>query len=220
MPQFPLDDQAASLYRDYQLVNDYQLNEGVFALPVAEEAPSGPEELKAWSPVQIVRAHSAFRVRTVSFDAKKQQAPPVVPKPADTGAFKFLGGNLTLPAPTLTMNLSDFDWRAYGTFVFVEGTISRPEDGYIIGSGPYTLQSQKDNYDAFGGSVPAPSRVGGEPIVGGAIAQAGPDAWVGQLQANQVAFDAPYWINCPSLMAGVFNMNDTMLNAGPAPSGD
>lgn len=216
MPQIAYDSVQASLYDEYAIQNDYELAEGVFALPLAQMPPGtasgGDGTLADWSPVVLVRAHAPHRVRRMSFSVVKKQAPPVLPRPADAGAFKFVGGGISAPVPTMGPDQSNFNWRVAGQYVFVEDVVSRPEDGLVLGMQPWAYQSQVENITALGGTPPALATAG-------AIAEAGTDAQVGLAQAGVVDFTKPYWYNTPSFLPGTFFSDDRLVNGGPPVAG-
>lgn len=130
--QASLDQEQTQLYGDYGLNNSYTFVSGAFALPVATEDEDE-------SPVDVVQAFKAYRVRNVSFAAKKNATPPVVPAPESVGAFSFLGGEINVPAPVPTTNHS-FQWEVGGELMFVCTAAS--SEGLILGNRPMIFEQQ------------------------------------------------------------------------------
>jgi hypothetical protein len=178
------DYRQAGLYDNFGLENDYTLVEGVFALPVAEETPTDPTALAAWSPVHTVRAHAPYRIRTVDFTVRKTGNPPVVPSPGSAGKHTFLGGVLAFAHPSFNLTLGRYDWTVGGSYSFVETCRSNVEDGFVLGGGSFGLESQVYNASQLQPSTPAY----------GAISAAGTDARRGYSQASQISMDNPGWI--------------------------
>lgn len=198
-------DSLPPLYYDGpNIVNEYKVVPGVCILPVAEEPPDDTSELKDWSPVVKLRLHSAFRVRNASFRAMKQNAPPILPSPVDTGAFIFTGGNLTFN--NTYVNNGQFNWNCSTEFTYVENCVSRNEDGYVLGTPPFFYPSQADAARAVGGSPQVDSP--------GAIGYAGPDAKTGWTYQTQLG---PGGYNIISYFPGAF-FNDQLMNAALSPS--
>lgn len=179
------------------LLNDYTLMSGVCVIPVAEEPPEDPEELKTWSPVIKLQLHAPYRIRNAKYIARKNNSPPVLPSPGDTGKFIFLGGSVSfLNAPN---SASNFDWSCNAAYSYVENCVSRTLDGFVLGTIPFQLMSQTQNQQAAGGSPTIPY---------GAISEAGLDAKVGWLQSAT----GPTYYNTPSYFPGLF-FNDGLMNA-------
>lgn len=193
----------AEQYRGAVTKDSYDLREGLFVLPVAEEPPELTAELAAWTPVAIVRAHAPYRLRTSAFTYKKDNNPPVIPSPVSVGAFGFIGGelNFDLPAP----NTSGFcyNWTVNGAYVFVENCRSSPEDGFVLTNLPFSTVTQQVNASL----PPATPNLG-------AIAYAGADARRGVAQGNLIDGSKPFWLyNTTSYFPPIL-INDEILNGG------
>jgi hypothetical protein len=201
--QFP-DDYQCNLYKGLVIDNAYQFEPGVCVLPVAEDAPTDPQALAAWSPVVVVRLHAPYRLRRAVYRSDKQTNPPVLPEPADTGAFVFLKGTASL-ANSINMDLSTFDWSGVGDYLFVENCVSRTEDGLVLGSPPWLWLSTQLN-----SVTTAPTQ--------GAVVQAGQDAWIGYSQGLDAAANnasgGNWWYNTSSYYPGTM-FDGAILNAGP-----
>ena len=206
-----LDNNQALQYTDAN-VNTFEFNPGVCILPIAEDPPTDPVALAAWSPVVVLRLHAPYRIRTHRYGAYKQNAPPVVPKPADEGAFVFIGGQVRVNC-AMNMSLSLYDWDVNTQFQYVENCVSRPQDGMVLGVPPYTTLSSQDNSQIYGGALDIGTAASGG--LQGAIRLAGYDAKVGYNQGKQVDFDStiPYVYNSPSFFPGNF-FSDLLANGG------
>ncbi len=200
-----------SLYPNGVVIdNVYIFRPGVCILPVAEDPPTDPDQLKNWSPVVKLQLHAPYRQRTVNYDAVKQNNPPVMPTPGDVGAFVFTGGIMTFNN-SLNATFSNYDWHCTATFTTVENCVSRPQDGFVLGVPPYLpgFGTELQNAQQYGLQPPADGI--------GAVAQAGAYALIGNNQANQVVFGGAqtgWGYNTPSFYSGVF-LNPTLINAGP-----
>lgn len=186
-------------------VNDYEFHPGVCVLPVCEDPPSvaDPATNRAFSPVEVGRVHAPYRVRNYKNHSVKQQNPPVMPTPASVGSFVFLGGSLGV-ANGLNSTGQRFDWEAAAEYTFVENCVSRPADGLVLGSPPYSLISQFENLVAVG--LPPQSQLVG------AVASAGSDVKVGYQQAAAQAAaissdDAWSYTTCSFFPGQLFDPN-------------
>lgn len=184
------------------IVNTYQIEQGVCILPLAEDPPTDPTKLAAWSPVVVLRLHSPYRIRTAKFAAKKNLTPPVIPSPSDTGAFVFVGGNLAF---TNVINpAGGHDWTNQTAYVYVENCVSRTEDGFVLGTPGFTYPSQYDNARLVGGTPQVDSP--------GAIAYAGEDAKIGYyLSRNETLAMSIGLYNTISYFPGTL-FNDGLMN--------
>lgn len=225
MPQ-PYDTPQVSLYPDgAAILNDYTLDPGVCVLPLAEDPPTSFEELKTWSPVVILRLHAPYRIRRLRHQSTKENGAPVMPSPVDSGAFKFVGGNVVI-ATALNQTFHNFDFTVVSDYLFVENCVSRPQDGFILGSPPWPYDTGLRNARDF------PPTVGNPPVGSGllgAIRFAGTDVRVGYTQAQEavqamtasvdpntgaVITPVGYGYNTPSFFPGQF-LNDQLVNGGP-----
>ncbi len=155
---YTLDQEQTQLYKDYDLQNDYTFVSGAFALPVAGEEDGT-------SPVDVVQAFRPYRVRNLKFSASKNNSPPILPSPQTTGAFSFLGGDISVPSPYPTSNNS-FQWTANGELTFV--CTAATTDGLILGNRPMIFEQQAAIPQFSSGSdLPADVQVAGRgPIAG------------------------------------------------------
>jgi len=135
---FTLDQEQVGLYKDYPFTNNYTLMSGRFVLPVALDNPTTTE-----SPVDVIQAFTPYRMRTLSFAADKEGTPPLFPAPSTSGAFTFIGGDLTLPAPAPQAN-GRFRWSGSGEYVFVSTAQQEATLGFVIGQRPFVYASQDD----------------------------------------------------------------------------
>lgn len=187
-----LDNYQGHRYNKTGTVNDYELVAGVYLLPVAEsEDTTDP----TWSPVDLIQAHAPYRIRTLQFRAEKHASPPLMPAPADTGAFKFLGGNLAFMPPRVDANGGHLTWGSYGDYTFVENCRSSLSDGFVLGLNlPFATTFQQ-----------GVSTVGENPAQYGAISQAGNDARLGFVVGQQLSMTDPaYSYDVPSFVPAVF----------------
>lgn len=154
-----LDQEQAELYTRAGWVNEYDFAPGVMILPVAEEPPSNPLQTSTpWSPVVAVRAHAPYRTRTVTYSAKKTNAPPFLPTPTDSGDFLFVGGSVAIPYPTLAIN-GLYEWDATAQYTYVSATNNAAGDGLVLGGPAFVTTIQAQNALSGGNLVGAPSDV-------------------------------------------------------------
>lgn len=192
------------LYKDYNVVNEYHIEPGVFVLPVAEAEPADPVELANWSPVVVVQAFAPARYRKAVFAVEKSRRPPVLPAPDDTGSSVFVGGDLTFGSPRFNLTSQDWDWSAAGEYNFVESARHAYTDGFVIGGLPLPLQTQVDAASAY----PAAQ------LYVGAVAAAGRDARIGVTQGNDINLNDPAWnYTCCSLFPGQLFSTDVLNGA-------
>lgn len=184
MPTDKVDVPHAGSYKSHQLYNQYELVEGLFHLPVAENPPEDEQELAEWSPVVTVRAFAPHRIRHVQFATKKFGAPPVIPSPETTGAFTFIGGAINFPAPILSADGTGFTWNVSGEYGFVETVRSSPDDGFVLGSDPIPNSVYQEMRKIYGG--------GGQPEQG-AVASAGEEVRIGYAEGQAVDFSNSYY---------------------------
>lgn len=181
--------------------NDYDIKEGLFALPVAEEPPTDPGELAEWSPVQCVRAHAPYRIRKVTFIHQKTGNPPSVPSPISAGAFNFLGGMVAFDTPRPNLSMCSFDWRVGGEYLFVEDCVSRPGDGFVLGNNPFPTTMDVDNNKHY---APAELDIG-------AVAYAGENARRGYTQSQEIRMETNWLYNNTSYFPGDL-LNEEAVN--------
>ena len=200
----PKDTRKAISYDRLAGDNDYRYDPGVFALPVAELPPTDPVALANWSPVQMVQAYAPQMVRTARFYAKKKGGPPVIPKPADTGSFKILGGTISFEAPVANSNGGRFDWSVGGEYTFVQAVRVDPTDGFVLNGCPIELEIQRQNFQNYGLPSQPPALV----------ASASTDVQVGYSQAQQINFEDPYWNYTTSTYYPGAMLDGNLLNGG------
>lgn len=187
------------------VTNEYTIVPGVCILPVAESAPCNPAELAEWSPVVVLRLHSPYRIRKVSYSGKKSRTPPILPSPNDVGAFVFTGGTLMFHAPEINQSMVSSDWPVETQYTYIENCPSRTIDGFVLGVPSYPMVVQQENLALAGGT--------GTPQFG-AIAQAGQDAKVGWTLSQGLNLDYTNWTyNCQAYYPGVL-FNDNLPNGG------
>ncbi len=208
---FPAADNQQDLYQNgVDQNNTYTFEPGTCVLPVAEDPPTDPELLKTWSPVDVIKLHAPYRVRRVSYKTLKQNNPPVIPKPQDTGAFVFLSGAVSV-GTILNQSFTNFDWAVSGEYVYVENCVSRIEDGLILGIGPYQWFVTPANALQYG--TPSMSSLVG------AVAQAGLAPLVGLQMSGQISPDSGAWgYNEPSFFPGRFFSSDLLNGGAPVQS--
>lgn len=207
-PLLPLDNTQVGLYDESLIDNVYTFDPGVCILPLAEDPPTNVQELKTWSPVVVLRLHAPYRVRHVKYDNKKQNNPPVTPTPDDIGSFIFLNGSIRVANKPTTQGVT-YDWSVQTNYVYVENCVSRPDDGLILGSQPFTLFVTEENNNYTGIANPA--------TLLGAISRAGYDVLVGVAQGDfaEVWYqsDNAWGYNTPSYYPG-FLFEPNLINGG------
>lgn len=206
----PNDSRQSGSYINGSLVqNEYQFEPGICTLPLAEQPPTDPIALAAWSPVVNLQLHAPYRIRNVRTTNVKENNPPVIPTPADTGAFVFVSGNVSV-VPTLNTTFANFDWTVVTDYLFVENCVSRPQDGLVLGTQPFTLTPNVLNNVQYGNL--------GTPQIG-AVAVADQNAKTGYNMGNvivsgsQGVLNEVWGYNCPSFFPGTL-FNSNLLNGG------
>lgn len=198
------DVQTPLYYGGEDIKNAYAFMSGVCVLPLAEEPPTDEFELETWSPVVIARLHAPYRIRRVVYDVEKQNTPPVIPTPGvDAGKFVFVGGALGIH-PVQNQTFTMWDWKVAAEYVYVEDCVSRPEDGFVLGTPPWEWQSTLE-------AVLPP----GTPTIG-AISQAGTEPRMGYTAGETIDTEDgmnPYFYSFPSYLPGAF-LNDSLINGG------
>lgn len=174
------DTKQYALYKHYSADNTYRMEPGVFVLPLAADEEDLAE---GETPVRTVKAHAAFRVRDMKFAAKKSDAPPCIPSPESAGAFTFIGGAIRFNGPSANQTLMSWDWVVEGQYTFVEDCNSTPDDGFVLTSLPFQLETQEQNRLQYGVGNPTT----------GAVAVAGEDAKTGFAQASQINTQSQHW---------------------------
>ena len=205
----PFDDAQAPLYpQGIGNTNEYTLDPGVCILPIAEEPPTDLTELAEWSPVVVLRLHAPYRIRRQRMHAEKQNNPPVIPTPADTGKFIFTSGSIVF-ANTLNNSGQNFDWLVETEYMYVEDCVSRNEDGFVLGACPFVFEPSQNNLINMGG-LPTPPTIG-------AISQAGAEPLLGWGMSRTLATvtnSAFGWgYNVPSYYPGTL-LNENLANGG------
>lgn len=163
--------------------NEYRVHSGTFALPLAEDPPTNPEERANWSPVAVVKAHAPYAERVVTFDTKKRSGPPVIPSPESAGPFTFLGGAIHFDGPAVGGSGATFDWSVRGAYSYVMDVRFDPNDGFVLTGFPFPLATQVANKIQYQGQAPTE----------GPVAEAGEDVVTGYQQAQQINMQSPYW---------------------------
>jgi len=171
----PIETVQMGMYHRTGNSNTYSFVPGTCVLPVAEEPPTSPTELAAWSPIVVFQLHAAYRIRRLTNLADKENNPPVVPAPGDTGSFVFVGGAVTV-TPNFNNSVRNYDWAVGCEYTYVENCVSRIEDGLVLGGVPYPTDAATINQQQYQ-SVP--------PQIG-AVAHAGTNAVVGYNQGRAI----------------------------------
>lgn len=204
-----LDQAQAELYTRAGWTNEYEFHPGVMILPVAEAPPSNPLLLADWSPVVAVPAHAPYRSRNVTYSARKTNSPPMLPTPTDSGAFKFVGGSVAVPYPTLGVN-GLYEWDATAQYTFISTANNAAGDGLVLGGPPFVTTIQAQNVLAGGNLAGAPADVvqsGVGPKVGYSIAKT--------LNVN----DPNYSYSEPTFLPATFFSTDMVTGPSTYPAG-
>lgn len=177
-----LDAAQSDHYRSLGLENDYAFVSGTHILPLAEDPPTDPAELAAWKPFVAVKTHADYRVRNFRYTAAKERTPPVMPAPADHGAYTFVGGSLSIPHPAVQSDGS-VRWTATANYLFVEGCASNTTTGFVIGNSVDALPQQVENAGYAGNATDAPAN----------IQQGGVGPKAGWVLGKLINLDYPAW---------------------------
>lgn len=215
-----LDTTQSPLYTKGSLqTNDYKLQPGVCVLPIAEEPPTDLQALESWSPVVVLRLHAPYRLRKYRTQQIKNNNPPIVASPGDTGKFVFIGGDIVFE-PRMNITNRNFDWTVVTEYTYVENCVSRNQDGFVLGSSPWKWEASIENAQALGGIPPIPpigaiSEAGLEPIIGyymagSIVASIGASIGLGVVGLGT---ELPWGYNVPSYYPGVL-LNDNLANGG------
>ncbi len=212
------DTQQRQLYPEGAIVtNDYSIMPGVCILPIAEDPPTNDADLKNWSPVIVAKLHAPYRIREHRTSSVKQNNPPVMPSPSDSGVFIFVSGSLSF-SNSLNSSFVNYDWGVEANYTFVENCVSRNQDGFVLGIPPYRLPTNVELINANTYTIAPPN----DGI--GAVAQAGAYVTTGYNQALAVIGSsgtgftsaAGWGYNTPSYYSGLF-FNSELINGGPQP---
>jgi len=171
----PLETSQMGMYHKTGNSNTYSFMPGTCVLPIAEEPPTSTTELAAWSPVVVFQLHAAYRIRRLTNVADKENNPPVVPAPGDTGSFVFVGGSVTV-TPNFNNSVRNYDWAVASQYTYVENCVSRIQDGLVLGGVPYPTDASELNLNQYQLNPPSI----------GAVAHAGVNAIVGYAQGNSI----------------------------------
>jgi len=171
----PLEDRQVNFYEDADILNVYTFMQGICVLPIAEQPPTDLTALAAWSPVVTLQLHAPYRIRKYSSGTKKQNNPPVVAAPDNSGAFVFVGGSIGFSCG-FNQTMYNSDWNVDTEYVFIENCVSRPQDGFILGKLPASITVDTDNLVTV---------TPGSPTIG-AVAQASQVAKVGWQQGISI----------------------------------
>jgi hypothetical protein len=201
IPDYP----HRQLYKHYNVADGYNIDPGVMILPLAVDEPTDPVERAAFVPFEVVRAHAPIMYRTTPFDAVKDNAPPKVPQPADTGAFVFLSGDLLFQGGRLSTDGLNSTWEVGGEYAFaMAGSVSLAlETGLVKQSRPIPTEVGKYLQSQYAGGQGPGDLV---------IANAGNDVKSGYVESLSVSFTGSsytYWST--SFFPGKF-FDSTMLN--------
>lgn len=177
----PNDIVQSTLYDGITNANSYDMMPGVCILPLAEDPPTDLESLAEYSPVVIARLHAPYRIRKYNFSEHKQNNPPVIQTPEDTGAFVFVGGSLSFYTQ-FNSTWWNSDWTVDGSYIYIENCVSRPQDGFVLGSvTPFTNDPDASATSYYTGDSEQPQ------ITIGAIAFAGDNAQAGFIYGQYIA---------------------------------
>lgn len=208
-----VDSSQAGLYRDADKQNDYWVEPGVCILPLAQLPPTNLTDLATWSPVVKLQLHAPYRIRRFRYSAIKDNNPPIVPSPQNTGDFIYCGGTISFKT-VLNSTECNFSWAVAADYYYVEACISRPQDGFVLGMCPWIYSMDVQNQEGYGSSVPSL----------GAISDAGILAVIGynmsQASNPQTGdYSSSGWgYNSDTYFPGVLLMAD-QANAGPPANG-
>lgn len=197
----PYDQAQMNLYPNGVGINNiYTMMSGVAVLPIAGNPPEDPALLADWSPVVVLKLHAEYRVRKVSRSATKQNTPPVMATPQDVGKFVFLGGSMVF-SNAINTSMYQSDWTVDSETIYVENCVSRPQDGFVLGTPPFLYQAAADAKSDYSGGTP--------PTVG-AVASAGAMAQAGYKEAEDTMVPySPSGGVPPSIPATVAYANPT-----------
>lgn len=153
----PFNDAAqAALYKSYHNNNSYKYVTGLVIVPLAADTPASGED--AILPF-VVRLHQPYTIRKQTFDATKEQTPPVMPAP-DTGEFAdtLISSTMVIPMPQLNQTSTpSFTYTVGGEHIYLGRIPYSTSTGFPAGLWPFksellqTLQGPAIN--ALGGLV-------------------------------------------------------------------
>jgi hypothetical protein len=208
----PLELQADSYSPQSGVTDAWDVNPGIAILPVAltqEELDSGV------SPVVVVRLHSPYRMKRVTFNFQKANTPPIVPAPTDSGTFTFIGGSLTFPFPSHNTTLTGRTWTVAGDYLFVEnapGDVLNG-DGFVNTSPPWWTFDQTARMTA--GYYAAAAAIGAAQGAGNTIGSAGLAAQCGYGAALATDLTNPNYDYSEPVYYPTIFLNDTLVKGGP-----
>ncbi len=175
-----LDGPQAPRYNNADLLNHYAIETGVYIMPVAEAPPTDPVALANWKPFVEVRLHAPYRMRKVSYTAQKDITPPIIPEPADSGAYTFLAGSVSIPHPKVRPN-GEFCWTVATDYFYAEASPSHSESGFVLGGIFDTFDTPGQGLGASASDAPA------------SVREAGADVKAGWYLAKSIDLNNPAW---------------------------
>lgn len=200
------DNQQSGNYKQAGGFDEYQIETGLIAVPVAEEPPTDPTALASWSPVRFIRVHPPYRRRFVHFKASKNGTPPQLPPPESSGACVLMSGMVAYQTPQIDSTLGNYTWTGTVQHEYIENCRHSHSDGYLLTNLPWTTPTQADMQMSIGQGFTPPF---------GAIAQAGADARTGYTAALQLSpshlTQTNFTYTIPSYLPPLF-FNDQMIN--------
>lgn len=102
------DREQANAYRGFESDSDFSYDPGVMVLPVASQDPKTVK----------VRFHGGFSKRVVSFTARKNGNPPVVPAPDDTDRETLVMATVTVKTPVPDTTNNGYVWFVSGNYTY------------------------------------------------------------------------------------------------------
>lgn len=168
MSRYPNDANQAGNYESGGNANEYQFFPGTCILPIAQDYdPDNPNE----PAFVVLQLHQPYRKRIFRQVINKEQTPPPIAAPGDTGSFVFLGGSLSIAA-CLNTTYRNYDWSIVAEYRYAEACATRDADGnelgLVLGTLPYKETVNREN-EVFGYAPPqlgAAARAGRAAVIG------------------------------------------------------
>jgi len=136
-------------YIQYDLHSDYTADKGILQVPVA--GPSG-------TACELIRLHAGAMRKTVRAHARRAGLPPVLPSLAvQSPSTEVLGQFSVVPqSPVLASDGTTYVYQVNASYTSYLLNILAAEDGFRLGSAPYTTTSPNTNIistNQFSGSI-------------------------------------------------------------------
>lgn len=126
-------DPDGSSYNEYSQDHEYTYKSGLAVMPVLGATPAH----------RVLRLHSGFGMRRVSWSAGRTGSPPMLPAMANTSGDTFLGGRVTPVLPNPNEPAAGYNWAVTGEYLYVQNSPRIVgENAFPTGNYPFVVSPQ------------------------------------------------------------------------------